>query len=84
MIKITAAFLVFISAVFSPCYAHEISNEAPLYIEKKIAVISSGLPRVGKSTLLKELSRRISNSVYLDKDTVPPALLLGQELSYSS
>lgn len=81
MIRIIVFCFMLISAISSLSYG----NKAPLYIEKKIAVISSGLPGVGKSTLLKELSRRISNSVYLDKDIVAPALLLGQkDQSYSS
>src|SRR3989344_2616186 len=76
---IAVVIIASFSFVFSTCDAHEVSHQTPFYIEKKVAVISSGLPGVGKSTLLKELSKRISNSIYLDKDTVAPALLTGQK-----
>lgn len=53
-----------------------------IVIPKKIAVVSVGLPGVGKSTILKALNQKIANSVILDKDTISLSLLQGY--SYAS
>ena len=65
-----------ILGMFSICEAD------PLYIDKKVVVISSGLPGVGKTTLLRELNKRIANSVYLDKDVIANPFIVGLEETF--
>lgn len=55
------------------------TNNVPALVEKRIAVVSTGLPGVGKSTILKELNRQMLGSIYLDKDVINEILLQGNE-----
>lgn len=77
--KISLLFLILSSCLIaeSPDFRPPVSVEAPIVIPRKIALISAGLPGVGKSTLLKALSQHISNSIFLDKDTINACLLQG-------
>lgn len=61
----------------------EVLEECAIFIPKKIAVISVGLPGVGKSTLLKVITQKISNSSILDKDTICQSLLRGHAYNSS-
>jgi|GEM_PF-4763397 len=59
-----------------------IALDSSVSLEKKTAVVGTGLPGVGKSTLLRALSGRVEGSVYLDKDVINQTLLRGN--AYSS
>lgn len=51
---------------------------------KKILIIVTGLPGSGKSTYAKELAKRLSNAVYIEKDTLCSVLLPSEEKYGSS
>ncbi|MCH9632249.1 MAG: hypothetical protein S4CHLAM6_05800 [Chlamydiae bacterium] len=74
MTKLIFTFILFFSSASLVAWPNE-----PVYIPKKVAIISIGMPGVGKTTIFKELSKRVSNYVYLNKDLVNDALLGDQK-----